>query len=98
MPTKLLLLAIFMAVSPMLYAQNVKEYKKEQYVMAQDTLPYRILFPKNFDKEKKYPLVLFLHGSGERGQDNELQLTHGADLFLDKEVREKYPEIGRAHV
>ena len=28
--------------------------------------------------EKNVPLIIFLHGSGERGDDNELQLTHGA--------------------
>ena len=33
---------------------------------------------------------MFLHGSGERGNDNFSQLTHGAKLFLKKENREKY--------
>ena len=33
-------------------------------------LKYRILYPKNFDKTKNYPLTLFLHGIGERGDDN----------------------------
>ena len=45
-------------------------------------MPYRILYPDHFDKTKKYPLVLMLHGSGERGNDNELQLTHGASHCL----------------
>ncbi|MBI3137265.1 MAG: prolyl oligopeptidase family serine peptidase [Sphingobacteriales bacterium] len=56
-------------------------------------LPYRILYPENYDKNKKYPLVLFLHGSGERGKDNEKQLTHGARLFLSAENRKKFPAI-----
>ncbi|GAB5554691.1 MAG: hypothetical protein Sapg2KO_42820 [Saprospiraceae bacterium] len=54
-------------------------------------LNYRILYPKNFDQSKKYPLVLFLHGMGERGGDNEKQLTHGAQLFADS--IEQYPAI-----
>lgn len=33
-------------------------------------LPYRLYIPKNFDKTRKYPLFLFLHGAGERGDDN----------------------------
>jgi len=37
--------------------------------------------------------VLFLHGSGERGNDNELQLVHGADLFLQPKVRRDYPAL-----
>lgn len=56
-----------------------------------DTLPYRILYPKGYDGTKSYPLVLFLHGSGERGRDNERQLFWGAPLFGDSVIRETYP-------
>ncbi len=56
-------------------------------------LPYRILFPESYDRDQSYPLVLFLHGAGERGADNEAQLTHGANLFLDEKQREKFPAI-----
>ncbi|PLX25422.1 MAG: phospholipase [Salinivirgaceae bacterium] len=58
-------------------------YLKETFITNQDTLPYRILYPNNFDAAKKYPVLFFLHGSGERGSDNEKQLTHGGKLFLD---------------
>lgn len=54
-------------------------------------LPYRIVMPSNFDPNKKYPLHLFLHGAGERGNDNQSQLIHGSSLFLEK--REEYPAI-----
>jgi predicted peptidase len=56
-------------------------------------LPYRVLWPQGYDqsKKKKYPLVLFLHGAGERGDDNQLQLTHGTPLFLDNQ--EEFPAI-----
>lgn len=63
------------------------------YLHAGDSLPYRILFPKNYDRTKKYPLILFLHGAGERGKDNLKQLTHGSLLFLADTIREKYPAI-----
>lgn len=33
-----------------------------------DTLNYRIVYP-DYDTMRKYPLVIFLHGSGERGDD-----------------------------
>ncbi|MBC7891897.1 MAG: dienelactone hydrolase family protein [Sphingobacteriaceae bacterium] len=60
---------------------------------AGNVLPYRILFPKNYDRTQKYPLVLFLHGAGERGADNEKQLTHGGKLFLDEKARTDFPAI-----
>ena len=56
-------------------------------------LNYRLLLPKNFKSgdETKYPLVLFLHGAGERGDDNRVQLIHGMSDFASDEVMEKYP-------
>ena len=75
-------------------AQAQKEaYEKHWYIKGTDTLPYRLLLPKNYDASKKYPLVLFLHGAGERGSDNEAQLTHGWKVFLQDSVREKYQAI-----
>lgn len=56
-------------------------------------LPYRILYPANYDKTKKYPLVLFLHGAGERGNDNEKQLHWGGKMFLNEENRVNFPAI-----
>ncbi|MEO1653103.1 MAG: hypothetical protein AAFU64_06135, partial [Bacteroidota bacterium] len=36
-------------------------------------------------------LVVFFHGAGERGIDNQVPLTHIAPLFLNPQNREKYP-------
>ena len=58
-----------------------------------DTLYYRELLPENYNPHKKYPLVLFLHGAGERGSDNKAQLTHGSKMFTNPVHREKYPAI-----
>jgi predicted peptidase len=55
------------------------------------TLKYRYLTPHAEKPGKKYPLVIFLHGSGERGNDNEAQLLHGGQMFLNPVYREKYP-------
>lgn len=38
-------------------------------------LPYRLFVPKEYNPLKAYPLVFALHGAGERGTDNSLQLT-----------------------
>lgn len=55
------------------------------------TIQFRILEPLKVKKTKKYPVVIFLHGSGERGTDNTKQLVHGSTLFEKKKNRKKYP-------
>ena len=47
--------------------------------------------PVNYDSTKSYPLVLFLHGSGERGNDNFSQLKWGVSHFAEPKFRERYP-------
>jgi len=54
-------------------------------------LKYRLLKPLNYRPGKKYPLVLFLHGAGERGDDNLITLKHGAKEFADAKRREEFP-------
>lgn len=68
------------------------EFEKQCYVSTQgDTINYRLLRPEAIKKGKKYPLVLFLHGAGERGDDNQKQLIHGGQMWLNPVNREKYP-------
>lgn len=87
-----LFLLIFVSLSMYASAQT-EAYEKHWFVNGADSLPYRLLLPKNYDASKKYPLLLFLHGSGERGSDNEKQLVHGSKLFLQDSVRLNYPAI-----
>ena len=74
------------------HALDVYEKKEFKYADGQ-VLPYRILYPENYDKNKKYPLLLLLHGAGERGKDNEKQLTWGSKLFISAENRKNFPAI-----
>ena len=68
------------------------EYDSLTYVSDRgDSLLYRQLSPLEIEPGEKYPLVLFLHGAGERGSDNLSQLTHGAGMFSNPVHREKYP-------
>jgi predicted peptidase len=69
-------------------------FRKEKLISTNGCeMPYRILLPASYEKKKKYPLVLFLHGGGERGTDNSSQLAHGAALFVSEENRRKFPCI-----
>jgi predicted peptidase len=66
---------------------EARQYKDE----AGNILLYRLLKPKTLDGQNKYPLVLFLHGIGERGNDNEAQLKWGAKNFAIDENMANYP-------
>jgi predicted peptidase len=62
-------------------------YQREKF----RDMPYRIMLPKNYNKNKSYPILIFLHGIGERGSDNEKQLIWGSSLFQADSIRENYP-------
>ncbi len=78
---------------------DIEKSMKRKYYMTQDRetiLPYRIYLPKGYTPEKKYPLVLYLHGAGERGGDNAVQLTASNYSFFEKILgteRNKYEAI-----
>lgn len=85
-------LACLVSVLAILNLARAEEYEARTFTGTDGAkLGYRLLIPKNYDAAQKYPLVLFLHGAGERGSDNAAQLKHGTPLFLKPEVREKYP-------
>lgn len=55
-----------------------------------DSLLYRVMWSdaNSFDQ---LPLVIFLHGSGERGSDNTAQLKWGAMKFASDEYMKMFP-------
>lgn len=57
------------------------------------TLPYRLFKVKNPAAGTKYPLILFLHGAGERGNNNTSQLTAnaGATVWATDAHQAKHP-------
>lgn len=59
-------------------------------------MPYRYILPVNYDSSKEYPILMYLHGAGRRGNDNENQLNNPKPLFdrlLSEENINKYPCI-----
>jgi predicted peptidase len=87
----LLLFAITLTNIFSMQAQDMSAYSHESFVKNNDTLRYRLLKPADYNMHKAYPLVIFLHGSGERGSDNAAQLLHGGALFLNDTLRRDFP-------
>lgn len=83
-----------LAVPPLAYSAEALQdlYEAKTYTNAEGSaLPCRLLKPEETEPGKTYPLVLFLHGAGERGTDNVKQLLHSASEFTKPENRRKYP-------
>lgn len=88
------LICFLMTLSASLSAQDVSLFEAKIYEASDGhALPYRILWPENYEPDQEYPLVLFLHGAGERGNDNQAQLKHGVRRFLEPKAREQHPCI-----
>ncbi len=67
---------------------------KESFLFESEALlRYRIYIPKNYSDDKKYPLALFLHGAGERGDDNSTQLRQVVPMFFKDENSPFYDAI-----
>jgi predicted peptidase len=71
-------------------ALGMAQYEQHLFIAANDTLPYRLLKPE-VNLEGPFPLVLFLHGAGERGRDNVKHTQYIDKLFLDSAHRQKFP-------
>ncbi|MCW9706520.1 prolyl oligopeptidase family serine peptidase [Fodinibius salsisoli] len=88
---KYLIVLLFMSF-PLLTSAQITDFEAHVYKDANgNELNYRLLKPADYDSTKSYPLVLFLHGAGERGDDNYSQLKWGAAHFADPTFREEYP-------
>lgn len=68
--------------------QALPTYLEGEVTVDGTDYPYLLLPPLEVLEGKSYPLVLFLHGSGERGTDNEKQKAHFP-------VRMAQPELAR---
>ena len=56
------------------------------------TFRYRLLKPlRTDDADSRWPLVLFLHGAGERGDDNAMHLKFLPKWLAAPEMRDRYP-------
>jgi predicted peptidase len=54
-----------------------------------ETLLYRLFTPPSNDRTRKYPLVIYLHGGGGRGSDNQQQIDGGNGYLIDLFTRDQ---------
>jgi len=87
------LLAVLAVMSTWPVFSQPSRFSREKYVGEKgDTLYYRMLYP-DANPLRKYPLVIFLHGSGERGSDNDAQLKWGVMNFATDQNMAAHPAL-----
>src|SRR5580692_11257375 len=89
---KILLAILVCMLTAGLTQAQPSRFSREKYIENGDTLLYRELFP-DANRQRKYPLVIFLHGSGERGADNDAQLKWGVMNFATDQNMIAHPAI-----
>ncbi|MCZ4409484.1 prolyl oligopeptidase family serine peptidase [Cryomorphaceae bacterium 1068] len=83
---------LFLCLSAEAFSQT-SLFSYEAYISEDgDTLKYRRLI-SDYDGISQYPLVIFLHGSGERGSDNEVQLKWGVSNFANDDIMKSHRPI-----
>ena len=73
------------------FSQDLSIYERHYFNAPELNLPYRLLRPASFDSTRKYPMIIFLHGSLQKGFDNEAPLLIGGKFFLTDSIRQRYP-------
>ena len=74
----------------------------ERVTLGSRSLPYAVYIPPGYSARKRWPVILFLHGFGERGDDGVTQ-TCGMGGFLQRNVDRfpclvVMPQMPRSHV
>ncbi len=86
---------VALELSAMPAAETVDLYEARTFALATpggtQEFAFRLLKPEKIETGKKYPVVLFLHGAGERGSDNKAQLAYLPEWIAKSESRQKYP-------
>lgn len=66
-------------------------YEDDSVSVGEKSYHFRLMKPPTGAVEKQFPLVVFLHGAGERGTDNLAQLKFLPTQLASADLRKKFP-------
>ena len=61
---------------------NQKPFQLDRTIKV--TMKYLLYLPKDYEQKPSWPLLLFLHGAGERGDDLNVVKKHGPPKLIDQ--------------
>lgn len=73
-----------------LYAEADRQFKRVVFYDGEDSLLYRFYAPPGIEHDS-LPLLIFLHGAGERGTGNKISLKHLSAAVMKDDFQKKYP-------
>ena len=80
---------------PLFSQDTVDGFIGRTFRNGRQTMPYRLFVPSNYDKNRSYPLVIWLHGGGSAGDDNLGQISLdnklGTHFWTRKENQARNP-------
>src|SRR5438445_7413340 len=86
-------LALFMlgiaAIGPAHAGDNSTGFVNKVFKADNSNAKYVLFVPHNYTGDKEYPLILFLHGAGERGEDGQKQVMQGIGNAIKFKGKEK---------
>jgi predicted peptidase len=89
----LAVLVLLMSSPPALVAQSVETgFLNRKVAVGGRTYRYQVYVPPSYTSSQRWPVILFLHGGGERGTDGLLQTQVGLGTALRKNA-ERFPAI-----
>ena len=93
----ILSISILICFVNFVFAQSVDtlglKFISNTYTFQNNTLSYRLYIPQNYNESKSYPILLCLHGAGERGSDNDIHIVRHslATAWAEPEIQKKNP-------
>jgi hypothetical protein len=77
---------VFMAASSLAFARKPDTGFLDRTISLHNaTYKYQVFLPEDWASNKKWPIILFLHGAGERGSDGLLQTQLGIGTAVRKD-------------
>lgn len=88
----LIFLAVWLAAAPSYAKKPETGFLDRTIAVAGSTYKYQVFVPDNWSSKKVWPIILFLHGAGERGDDGLLQTQVGIGRAI-RLNRDRFPAI-----
>lgn len=89
------LVALALTVMPLFGQDSIDGFVGRVYRDRNQSMPYRLFVPPGYDRLRKYPLIIWLHGGGSAGDDNVGQISLdnklGTHFWTRKQNQDKHP-------